>query len=214
MPYQRNGTILFDLDGTLTDNQIGIFRCIHHAMKELGMPLDPSVDLRWCVGPPLQNSLAKLADGNFELGLKALAIYREEYGRTGLFENQVYDGIPESLAALEPSFHLYVATSKLQLYAQQIVEHFNLNRFFKRVYGCSSDGTHSDKSELIAHLLKTEKPEAPLYMVGDREHDVIGALRNRVIPIGAAWGFGTEGELRKAGAKTILRHPRELPNAF
>ena len=77
-----------------------------------------------------------------------------------------------------------------------------------------ADGTRSDKSELIAHVLKKEKPEFPVYMVGDREHDMIGALRNNLVPIGATWGFGTEKELRQAGAKTILHHPRELPGAF
>ena len=209
-----HGTILFDLDGTLTDNQVGIFRCIHHAMRELGMPLDPSLDLRWCVGPPLQHSLAKLAGNNPELGFKALEIYREEYGKTGMFENRLYDGIMESLAILQPSFSLYVATSKLESYAQRIAEHFNMDRYFNRVYGSKSDGTHSDKSELIAYLLKVEKPPAPLYMVGDREHDMIGALRNKVTPIGVTWGFGTEKELRQAGAKTIVHLPSELPEAF
>lgn len=214
MSSQKNGTILFDLDGTLTDNQVGIFRCIHYAMKELGMPLDPSVDLRWCVGSPLRDSLAKLAGNNPEFGLKALEIYRKEYGQTGLFENRVYDGISECLAVLQATFNLYVATTKLQPYAQRIVDHYQMNGFFKKVYGCGADGTHSDKAELIQHLIKNEKPLTPITMVGDREHDMIGARKNGIGAVGVTWGFGTEEELRKAGAKTILHHPRELPDAF
>jgi phosphoglycolate phosphatase len=208
------GTILFDLDGTLTDNQAGIFRCIRFAMGRIGFPLQDSVDLGWCIGPPLENSLAQLAGDDRALGLRALKIYRDEYGRTGLFENRVYDGIPGALSGLQPSFDLYVATSKLEPYARKIVEHFNLARFFKGVYGCQADGTHSDKAELIAHLLDREKPETPVYMVGDREHDIIGAKKNGVEPVGVTWGFGGEKELREAGAKTILHHPQELPGAF
>ncbi len=214
MPSQQKGTILFDLDGTLTDPQVGIFKCIHYTMRELGMPLDPSVNLHWCVGPPLQDSLAKLAGGDASLGMKALRIYREEYGRSGLFENQVYEGIPEGLAALQPFFKLYVATSKLQPYAQRIIEHFKLDGFFGGIYGCEADGTHSDKAELINHLLKIEKPQTPIFMVGDREHDVIAALNNHIEPVGVTWGFGTEEELRRAGAKRILHHFSELPGAF
>jgi phosphoglycolate phosphatase len=214
MQSQKNGTILFDLDGTLTDNQAGIFRCIRYAMGRIGFPLEESVDLRWCVGPPLQDSLAKLAGNNPEMGFKALEIYRKEYGQTGMFENRVYDGIPESLAILQDSFHLYVATSKLEPYAQRIVEHFQMNAFFKKVYGCGADGTHSDKAELIQHLMRKEKPLTPVIMVGDREHDMIGARKNGIGAVGVTWGFGSEEELRKAGAKTILHHPRELTDAF
>jgi phosphoglycolate phosphatase len=214
MQSPKNGTILFDLDGTLTDNQVGIFRCIRYAMGRAGLPLEESADLRWCVGPPLEQSLAKLAGGDVALGLEALRIYREEYGRTGLFENRVYDGIPESLAALQESFHLYVATTKLRPYAQRIVEHYQMNGFFKGVYGCGVDGTHSDKAELIRYLMKSEKPLTPVTMVGDREFDVIGAQNNGIGAVGVTWGFGTEEELRKAGAKTILHHPQELPGAF
>ncbi len=208
------GTILFDLDGTLTDNQVGIFRCIRYAMDHVGFPLEESADLRWCVGPPLEHSLAKLAGGDSALGLQALKIYREEYGRSGLFENRVYDGIPESLSALYVSFNLYVATSKLQPFAQRIVEHYKMDRLFKGVFGCTADGIHSDKGELIEYLLKTENLVSPVYMVGDREHDMIGAKKNGVGAVGVTWGFGSEEELIRSGAMAILHHPPELPKHF
>jgi len=211
---RKRGNILFDLDGTLTDNQVGIFRCIHYAFKELGVPLEETTDLRWCVGPPLQLSLTQLAGGDPSLGKKALELYRARYRETGIFENRLYDGIIGSLESLLPVFDLYVATSKPSVFARQVLSHFEIDGFFKAVHGSELDGTHTDKGDLIGFLLAHEKLSAPTWMVGDREQDVLGARQNHIEAVGVTWGFGGEEELRKAGAQTILHHPSELFPAF
>jgi len=211
---EKRGNILFDLDGTLTDNQVGIFRCIHYALKELGVPLEETADLRWCVGPPLQLSLTQLAGGDPALGKRALELYRHRYQETGIFENRLYDGIVESLKSLQPIFDLYVATSKPTVYARQILGHFKINGLFKAIHGSELDGTNTDKGDLIGFVLNHEKLTATTFMVGDREQDVIGARKNNVEAIGVAWGFGDVAELEKAGAKTIVHHPAELLAIF
>jgi phosphoglycolate phosphatase len=211
---RKRGNILFDLDGTLTDNQIGIFRCIRYALKELGVPLEETADLRWCVGPPLQISLTRLVGGDPALGKRALDLYRRRYQEAGIFENRLYDGIIESLESLQSSFDLYVATSKPTVYALQILRHFKINSLFKAIHGSELDGTNTDKGDLIGFVLNREKLTALTFMVGDREQDVIGAHKNKIEVVGVAWGFGTEEELRKAGASTVLHHPGELMAAF
>ena len=208
-PAPRN--LLFDLDGTLVDSQEGIFRCIHYAMEKIGMPLGPSVDLRWCVGPPLQKSFIQLAGGDPVLGAKALGHYRERYGEKGIFECRLYEGIPGTLAALAPAFQIFLSTSKPTVYAERVLKHFEIDRFFTGLYGSELDGTRADKADLIRYLLAQESLEpARTRMVGDRKEDVLGAHQNGVRTLGAGWGFGEEGELARAGAEKIFKTPQEL----
>ncbi|MBT8331241.1 MAG: HAD hydrolase-like protein, partial [Deltaproteobacteria bacterium] len=128
--------LLFDLDGTLTDPMAGITNCILHALDKLGKPLPPGENLRWCIGPPLRDSFVKLlASDNQALIEKAVTLYRERFGTVGLFENQVYDGIPDVLQTLQKDGHtLYVATSKPTIFATRIIAHFDLQRYFKCIY--------------------------------------------------------------------------------
>jgi phosphoglycolate phosphatase len=129
-----------------------------------------------------------------------------------MFENAVYEGIPEALQALSArGARLFVATSKPRVYAERILDHFGLSTYFETVYGSELDGGLSDKAELIAHAL-TESALAPAesVMVGDRLHDIVGARRNRVYPVGALWGYGSESELMDAGARVLLRTPRDV----
>ncbi len=198
------------MDGTLTDNQVGIFHCIRYALKELGVTLGETADLGWCVGPPLQISLTQLVGGDPVLGKRALALYRHRYQEAGIFENRVYEGIVESLESLLPVFDLYVATSKPSIYARQILNHFKLDRFFKAIHGSELDGTNVHKTDLIRFVLDQEKLTVPIFMVGDREQDIAGARENNINAVGVTWGFGSEEELQKAGAKIILHHPAEL----
>ncbi len=153
--------LLFDLDGTLTDPFPGIRKCISYALDKIGRQLPPRESLRWCIGPPLKDSFAKLlASDDEELVGKAITFYRERFSAVGLFENRVYEGIPEALEALQGDGHtLYVATSKPTVYAERIIDHFNLHRYFKRIYGSELDGTRSDKTSLISHILKRESIE-------------------------------------------------------
>ncbi len=210
-------SILFDLDGTLTDPLQGISRSICHAMEALGRPLPPQADLRWCIGPPLKKSFAILLESDDDsLAEKALAIYRERFGSVGLFENRVYAGIPQALKRLQDDCHpLYVATSKPRVYAQRIVDHFNLGQYFNQIHGSELDGTRTDKTSLIAHVLNRESLDpSRTAMVGDRRHDMIGAAANRVCGIGVLWGFGTKKELTDSGASACIQSPPGLITTF
>lgn len=205
--------LLFDLDGTLTDPFLGITRCIAHGLSTLGRPVPPPEHLRWCIGPPLKNSFSGLLDAEDDtLAEQALAIYRERFGSKGLYENEVYEDIPDTLKALETMGHdLYVATSKPTVYAKQILEHFGLHRYFKAIHGSELDGTRTDKTELIAYILRTQAiPSSESLMIGDREYDMIGAAANGVCGIGVLWGYGTIDELKASGARVCLGEPREL----
>lgn len=205
--------ILFDLDGTLTDPYQGITRCISHALVTLGKPSPPRMDLRWCIGPPLKKSFVKLLSSDDDkLTEEALSIYRKRFGSVGLFENEVYDDIPETLKALQEQDHtLYVATSKPRVYAERIIDHFDLGQYFSGIYGSELDGTRSDKSSLISHILQSESiASTEAAMIGDREYDMIGAKVNGVRGFGVLWGFGTKDELEASGAYTCVKKPQEL----
>lgn len=205
--------ILFDLDGTLTDPYQGITRCISHALLALNRPPPPQVDLKWCIGPPLKNSFTKLlASENDKLAEEALSIYRERFSSVGLFENELYEGIPDALRALQEKGHiLYVATSKPAFYAKQIIGHFSLQRYFRTIHGSELDGTRSDKTELLSHILLSEGiTSSDTLMVGDRKHDMIGAKANGVYGVGVLWGYGTRDELEASGAHLCITKPGEL----
>lgn len=209
--------LLFDLDGTLTDPFTGITKCIVYALERLGKKLPPAERLQWCIGPPLRNIFAKLlASDNAALIEKAVALYRERYGTVGWSENKVYTGIPKVLEALQKDQHkLYVATSKPVVYARRIIDHFELNGFFKCIYGSELDGTRGDKTSLISHILRAEGlSPSETAMIGDREHDMIGAKENSISAIGVLWGYGSKDELENSGARTFLSTPQELVTAF
>lgn len=205
--------LLFDLDGTLTDSRPGIINCIQHALAENGLPVPPAEELLWCVGPPLMESLRKLVGPDAPWLFEAtLVTYRERYGAVGLFENAVYPDIERTLIELAGLGHtLHVATSKAEIYAKQIIEHFGLGEYFVSVNGSELDGTRANKADLIAHILEREKiPASAVVMIGDREHDMIGAAKNSIPAIGVLWGYGSGGELMQAGATLCARVPRLL----
>ena len=209
--------LLFDLDGTLTDPFTGITKCISYALDMLDRALPPGESLRWCIGPPLKDSFAKLlAADDDALAERAVAFYRERFGTVGLFENEVYDGIPEVLEALQKNGHtLYVATSKPVVYAERIIDHFGLHRYFKCIFGSELDGTRSDKTSLISYILQRELiAPSETSMIGDREHDIIGAKENGIYGFGVLWGYGTKDELENSGAHTFFKTPGELVTAF
>ena len=209
--------LLFDLDGTLTDPFEGITKCISYAMEKLDKKVPPRESLRWCIGPPLRDSFAKLlASDDAALIERAVTLYRERFSTVGLFENQVYDGIAEVLQALQKNSHtLYVATSKPTVFAKRIIEHFGLQNDFKNIYGCELNGKRGDKTSLISHVLQTEMlaPSA-VAMIGDRRHDMIGAKENGISGFGVLWGYGTKEELKHTGARTLFKTPQELVTAF
>ena len=206
--------VLFDLDGTLTDPKPGITRCIQYALSELGYTPPDADDLLWCIGPPLQRSFATLLQtSDPSLIQQALTLYRDRYATIGLFENSLYPQIPETLQTLrEAGYQTFVATSKPQIYATRIIEHFQLSVLFDRVYGSELDGTRCDKDVLIDYILQTEQlsPSATV-MVGDRKHDMIGAKRHWVGAIGVTYGYGTVQELESHGAGKLVDSPNQIP---
>jgi phosphoglycolate phosphatase len=206
----RPAAMLFDLDGTLTDPYVGIARCIEYAMERLGTPLPAGTDLRRFIGPPLLGVFRELTGGDEVASAAALGLYRERYGPTGVYENSVYPGIPELLAALAGT-RLYVCTSKPRVYAEAIVAHFGLDARFTRVYGAELDGTRTDKAELIAWILAREDLAGDrCAMIGDRRYDMAGAKRSGLAAYGVLWGFGDAAELRAAGADELFASPDAL----
>jgi phosphoglycolate phosphatase len=203
--------ILFDLDGTLTDPKIGIIACIRFALSKLDIEIDKDIDLESFIGPPLRDTFRELC-GNDEIAENAVSIYRERFSTKGLFENQVYDGIPECLNRLiEKADSIHVATSKPTIYSERIIEHFNLSRYFNLVYGSNLDGSLSDKTDLLRHIIESEDllPKHTV-MIGDRSFDIIGAKNHGIRAIGVLWGYGTEAELSNAGADGLCNHPDEI----
>jgi phosphoglycolate phosphatase len=208
-------TICFDLDGTLTDPKPGITNCIRYALERLGREPPPADDLTWCIGPPLLASFETLLK-DADLATQGLALYRERFGDVGLFENEVYPGIPDVLAACRNAGHrLLVATSKPTVYASRIIAHFGLSPYFEAVCGSELDGTRADKTELLRWLLKTHGVDAAsATMIGDRKHDIIGARNNGLRTIGVAYGYGGRAELTEAGADAIVEDTAALRSAI
>jgi phosphoglycolate phosphatase len=204
--------LLFDLDGTLTDAGDGIIRCIQHALAGLGAPAPAAADLRWCVGPPLQDSFAELlrTDDRDRID-RAIALYRERFVATGMFENAVYPGVADGLRRLRAAGHgLWVATSKPHEFARKILAHFALRGFFAEVHGSELSGLHADKRDLLRHVLSVERFAEPPWMIGDRRHDVEAAHANGLRAVGVSWGYGSAAELRTAGADVVVDSMDEL----
>ena len=204
--------LLFDLDGTLTDNYPGITRSILHALDRMGAPLPAEGMLRRCLGPPLRESFAWLLDtGDAAQIEQAIAFYRERFADIGWRENVVYDGIAQVLADLAAGpARMFLCTSKPEIYARRIVTLFGLSEYLDGIYGADLAGRFDDKVKLLAHLAATEgiDPERAI-MIGDRAHDVRAARMNGSRSVGVLWGYGSREELE--GADAIAAHPLELP---
>ena len=202
---------LFDLDGTLTDPKAGITRSVQYALDKLGRRVPEPDELTWMIGPPIFTGFAELLGGTEDVQ-DAVRLYRERYSDVGLFENEVYAGIPALLQDLrEKDVRLYVATAKLQAFALRILDHFDLSRFFDGVYGSEPDNRNADKRDLIRHILEQERFDpAGAAMIGDRKHDAIGAKANGLASIGVTWGYGSRQELIDAGVACLVDEPQAL----
>ena len=205
--------VLFDLDGTLTDSGLGITNSVKYALGREGIEVKDRSELFRFIGPPLVDSFQMFYGFSAEKALEITHIYREYYSTKGIFENEVYDGIEELLKKLhEAGKRILVATSKPEPFARKILDHFSLSQYFEYIAGSNMDETRSTKAEVIDYALEscniTDLSEA--VMVGDREHDVIGAKKIGMKSIGVLFGYGDREELEKAGADYIAETPEDI----
>lgn len=210
---KKYDVILFDLDGTLTDSSPGIMNSIVYALKKYNISVENTDDLRRFLGPPLHESFRDFYGFDDEKSMEAVGFYREYFSTKGLLENEVYSGIREMLEDLKDNGKkLILATSKPQPFTDRIMEHFDLAKYFEFIAGSNMDGTRSKKAEVIAYALEScgITGKSNVVMVGDREHDIIGAKTVGIDSIGVEYGYGDYDELSDAGATYIVKTVEEL----
>ena len=206
-------TILFDLDGTLTDPALGITNSVLYALNKHGYPLPERDKLYFFIGPPLWESFAKYCNINEEHAHKMVNTYREYFSTKGIFENKLIKNASSLLKNLkEKGYTIALSTSKPEVFARKILEHFEIANFFDVIVGSNLDGSLTDKAEVIKKTLTllniTDKKNVA--MVGDRMHDMVGAVKCGVTPIGVLCGYGDRKELEESGAAFIVKDLIEL----
>lgn len=206
-------TLLFDLDGTLTDPGLGITNSVMYALRKFDIHEDDRTSLYKFIGPPLRNSFEDYYGFSREQSELAVQYYREYFKDTGIFENVVYPGIPELLEQLKNSGRsLAVATSKPEAFALRILRHFELYGYFDFVAGAEMTEARNKKSEVIQYALDSLgiTDRSSVIMIGDREHDVVGAKEAGLDCIGVLYGYGSYDELTAAGASFIAAKPADI----
>ena len=210
--------ILIDLDGTLTDPKVGITTSARYGLAKVGHSIAESENIDWIIGPPLKASLAKLlnVDVDDDLAEQALLGYRERFSVTGLFENHLFDDVTVTLQELKKQgYKLFLATAKPEIYARQILQHFELLEYFDYPYGSELTGERTNKGDLIGYILQQEKLDPmECLMVGDREHDIFGARRFGIETIAVEYGYGSQQELDEAQPKARIKTFAELLNVI
>lgn len=202
--------ILFDLDGTLTDSGEGITKSVQYALEKVGKPEPDLQKLRIFVGPPLLEQFQEYAGIDEETARKAVEIYRERYAPVGIYENELYPGIPEMLSGLKQrGYKLAIASSKPENFVKIVAEYFHIDSYFDEMVGSEPEGRRTNKTEVIEETLKRlgfSEHRDQVIMVGDKEHDVFGARRAGLECIAVSYGYGTEEELKNA-------HPFKIVNS-
>ena len=210
--------ILIDLDGTLTDPKVGITTSARYGLAKVWHSIAESENIDWIIGPPLKASLAKLlnVDVDDDLAEQALLGYRERFSVTGLFENHLFDDVTATLQELKKQgYKLFLATAKPEIYARQILQHFELLQYFDYPYGSELTGERTNKGDLIGYILQQEKLDPmECLMVGDREHDIFGARRFGIETIAVEYGYGSQQELDEAQPKARIKNFAELLNVI
>ncbi len=205
--------ILFDLDGTLTDPFEGITNSVVHALRRYNIEVSDKKDLRCFIGPPLVESFMKYFGFSEDDAKNAVSVYREHFGVKGLFENELYDGIPQMLQTLKDEGKtIIMATSKPEIYARRIAEHFDIAKYFDYMAGSELNGKRIAKTEVIEYALRslgiTDRENC--IMIGDRLHDINGAKQSNMLSAGVLWGYGSREELENAGADYICDTVEDL----
>lgn len=209
--FSQKKAVLFDLDGTLTDPSTGITNSVMYALRHYGISAGRAELLRF-IGPPLTDSFEEFYGFSHEQAVEAVGVYREYFRDKGIFENTVYPGVRALLAALnENGRTVIMATSKPEVFARRIADHFAMTPFFHVIAGSCLNGDRVRKGDVIAYALRQAGADpADAVMVGDREHDCIGARQCGIPVIGVLYGFGSRTELTAAGADTIAGDLRQL----
>ncbi|MGT2911297.1 HAD family hydrolase [Streptococcus cameli] len=201
-------TILFDLDGTLTDSSLGITNSVAYALEKMGITVPPKQNLLTFIGPPLAESFQANFGLSEETVREAIALYREYFAEKGIYENQLYPDVLQTLKTLkEEGKTIILATSKPEPFARIILDYFELSSYFDEIVGASLDGRLSEKGDVIREALHraTISEPATCLMVGDRKHDIIGAHTNHMNSVGVLYGFGSKEELQTAGATYLIQ---------
>ena len=209
----KYNTILFDLDGTLTDPGMGITNSVMYALKKFGITVNENKELFKFIGPPLDESFEKFYGFSKEQATLAVKYFREFFRETGISQNEIYDGVEKLLIDLkEQGKTLVLATSKPEEFAKIILETFHIDKYFTVIAGATFDGTRSKKGDVIKYALNLlgDQTDLPMVMVGDRLHDINGAKENNLDSIGVLFGYGDREELEKARATYIVRTPKEI----
>lgn len=205
--------LLFDLDGTLTESAPGIIQSIRYALDRMGISETDQDQLYSFIGPPLMESFQRVYGFPDDKAWRAVQLYREYFADRGMFENSLYPGISSLVHDLwDHGYTLVVVTSKPQVYAEKILDHFQLGTFFERVVGSRLDGTMIDKSDLIAHVLKIypDQDKHRILMIGDRRYDVEGARANGVDAAAVGYGYGSREELTQSQPRFHAEHVDDL----
>lgn len=207
--------IIFDLDGTLTNPYNGVFNSLQFALQQMSYPTIPDELPAAFIGPPLQKSFSEIYGMNKKQTDIAVEYFRQYYGRAGLYENELYEGISELLENLtESGMHVYVATSKLEKYARLVLEHFELDKYLKDMSGADYGG-QSTKTELIQRIIdKYQLDQNEVVMIGDTAFDLIGANNCNIDSIAVGYGYGTDGVLQQHRPTYFVRSVEDLADLF
>ncbi|RRN51616.1 HAD family hydrolase [Streptococcus suis] len=205
-------TILFDLDGTLTDSGQGILNSVAYALEKMGIEEPDTANLNQFIGPPLYESFSRFYQLSPEDTQSAVDAFRVYFKEKGMFENQLYPGIIPLLEELRTAGKtLIIATSKPEIFAKQILEHFGIAHYFDVIAGASLDSSRISKADVIGYAInQLEAFPKQAVMIGDREHDIEGARMHQLPAIGVLYGYGNKQEFEKAGATMIVESVQDL----
>jgi len=207
--------VLFDLDGTLVDSGPGIRASVTHAARTVGIDTPTHEALRALIGPPFPRAFVDVLGVDAPTATVMMEAYRDVYGVSGLYDVTVYDGVRVMLTALAADFSLAVTTSKPEVYAREVLRHVGLEELLDAgVFGASLDGAVEGKAAVVGLALDRHPGRAVRALVGDRDHDVLGARVHGIACVGVTWGFGGRTELETVGAAAVVENPADVPGAL
>ena len=207
--------ILFDLDGTLSNTEEGIVKSVQYALADFSIKEEDTASLRRFIGPPLRESFCRFYGMTTEEAERAVRKYRERYETVGVYEDRLFDGVPEMLSALRRAGkRLAVATSKPTVFAKKVLQQHGIEGDFDLVVGAELDGRRDAKEEVIAEALRLlnigEEARKHTVMVGDRSYDLNGGRAFGLKTVGLRLGFAAPGELKACQPDFIAADIAEL----